>query len=128
MLPRTAKYALQAMGYIAKHGDDKPVLSRMISHEMDIPQNFLSKIMHRLVQASYLTSTRGTAGGFRLMKEPGEITLYEVVSLFMNVQEYKKCLLGLCTCDGTCALHQKGEPIVRQFMELLRTTTIDKVL
>jgi Rrf2 family protein len=128
VLTHTSKYALRAMGYIAKFGDEKPVLSRMIAEEMDIPQNFLSKIMHRLVQASYLTSARGMNGGFKLMRESETITLFEVVALFMNIQELSECLLGQCECNGTCALHGRVEPVITDFIEVLKGTTIDKVL
>lgn len=127
MLSQTAKYALRAVGYMAVHGDGQPVLSRTISEELDIPQNFLSKIMHRLVQASYLTSNRGTKGGFKLTKDPQEISLYEIASLFMDFHEYKCCLLGPSACDGSCKLHRKNKPIIRQFMNMLEKTTIDQV-
>ena len=95
--------------------------------ELEIPKNFLSKIMNRLVQASYLTSSRGTKGGFKLTKDPKEITLYEIASLFMNFHDLECCILGTGTCDGSCKLHHQQKPIVRQFFELLETTTIDKV-
>jgi Rrf2 family protein len=127
VLSQTAKYALRAVAYMAANGNGHPVLSRTISNEMDIPQNFLSKIMHRLVQASYLTSSRGTKGGFRLIKKPQEISLYEIASLFMDFHEYKCCLLGPTTCDGSCKIHSQKTPITSQFMNMLETTTIDQV-
>jgi Rrf2 family protein len=127
VLSLTAKYALRAVGYMAAHGNGHPVLSRTISKELQIPQNFLSKIMHRLVQASYLTSNRGTKGGFKLTKEPQEISLYEIASLFMDFHEYKCCLLGPTVCDGSCNLHRRKTPITSQFMEMLEKTTIDQV-
>ena len=77
MLSQTAIYALRAIGFIAKNNSDRPVLSSQLSERLDIPQNYLSKIMHRLVQEGFLVSKRGTNGGFILAKEANKITVKE---------------------------------------------------
>jgi len=126
MLSQTAIYALKAMGYIANQPADKPVLSKLISEELNIPQNFLSKIMHRLVQAGYLKSQRGTGGGFVLARKPNSITLKEIVSLFMDINEFEECFLGNPKCDGSCGLHDKWKPISERFISMLEKNTIEK--
>lgn len=127
MLSQTAMYAIKAMGFIANYGDGKPVLSRTISAEMNIPQNFLSKIMNRLVQAGYLKSIRGTNGGFMLEHDPNQVSMREIAGLFMNLDELKRCFLGLTRCDGSCSLHKEWAPIMERFEKLLENTSIKKV-
>lgn len=127
MLSQTAIYALRAIGFIAKNGSNQPVLSSQISKQLDIPQNFLSKIMHRLVQEGYLISKRGINGGFILTKEPKEITVKEIVSLFMNVSQFDKCFLGESKCNGSCGLHDQWLPIRKQFRKLLDGNTIERL-
>lgn len=128
MLSQTATYALLAMGFLAKHHNEGPVLTRTISSEMGIPQNFLSKIMNRLVQAGLVSSTRGTGGGFKLRESPSDVTLERVVSLFMDLQVYQRCFLGRDKCDGSCTLHEMWKPIGLQTERMLRETMIDQVL
>jgi len=96
MLTQTATYALRAMGYLASRNGDGPILSQTIAEEMEIPKNFLSKIMHQLVRANLVRSIRGTNGGFELAREPSSIKMVEVVSLFMNISPYRNCFLGVC--------------------------------
>ncbi len=128
MLTQTATYAVRAMGYLAQEKGEKPVLTQTIADEMDIPKNFLSKIMHTLVKAKLVRSMRGTHGGFVLAKKPSEINLKAVVSLFMDVDVYKNCLLGRHECTGSCKVHKKWKPIVDKIGNLLENTTIDEVL
>jgi len=73
MLNQTAIYALRAMGFLAAHNTGKPVHSALISQEMNIPHNFLSKILNRLSQAGLTHAVRGRGGGVRLSRPAPEI-------------------------------------------------------
>ena len=127
MLSQTAVYALLAMGFIAANQNGKPVLSKTIAAGAKIPQNFLSKIMNRLVQAGYLNSVRGTNGGFTLSRSADTISLREIVDLFMPSDSFTGCFLGRPECDGNCSLHDQWAPIAERFLNLLEKTTVDHV-
>jgi len=128
MLNQTAIYAIRAMGFLASQDTDDPILSSLIAEKMDIPHNFLSKILNRLAQAELIQATRGRRGGFKLARPGSEIFLHEVVGLFMKINDYKKCFLGLRKCDGNCGLHLRWRIISEQFEKMLKGTTIDNVL
>ena len=127
MLSQTGIYAIRAMGYIASHQDGNPLLTRTIAEEMQIPVNFLSKILNRLVQAGLIRSLRGRNGGFVMAKPSSEIFIRDIVDLFMQLDDYKQCLLGLKKCDGSCGLHRRWRNITEQFGLMLDRTTIDNV-
>jgi Rrf2 family protein len=128
MLNQTAIYAIRAMGFLAQQDTEKPVLSSTIASEMNIPRNFLSKILNRLAQAGLILTTRGRGGGVTLSRPKSDILLYEVVNLFMKVDDYKRCLLDLNDCDGSCGLHLRWRIISNQFEKMLNETTVDQVL
>jgi len=90
MLNQTAIYAIRAMGFLACQDTDEPVLSSLIAKKMDILHNFLSKILNRLAQAGLTVATRGRRGGVKLGRPAVEIRLYDVVDLFMKVDDSKK--------------------------------------
>ena len=127
MLSQTGIYALKAMGYIASQTDRTPVLSQTISDHTKIPQNFLSKILNRLVQAGMIRSIRGRGGGFVLAKPATKIFLKDVVGLFMKLDDFERCFLGNLKCDGTCGLHERWKLIADQFEALLSETTIMQI-
>jgi len=78
-ISRSTGYALLAVGYIAKHSDQKVILSQSISREYDIPLEYLLKILQQLVRANVLTSKRGPRGGFSLAKTSKQITMLDVI-------------------------------------------------
>lgn len=127
LLSQTAIYALRAIGFIARNGQGRPVLSSQLSEQLEIPQNYLSKIMHRLVQAGYLISKRGTNGGFILAKQADKIAIKDIVSLFMNIRQFDQCFLGEIKCNGTCRLHDQWKPIIGEFKKLISNNSIDKL-
>lgn len=127
MLSQSATYALLAMAYLAAHRGGGPVLSQTIAEERKIPKNFLSKILNRLVQEGFVHSIRGTGGGFVLARDPSRIRMREVVSLFMRLDDYKRCFLGLETCDGTCALHDRWKAVAEEIEAILEETTLDQI-
>lgn len=128
MLSQTAIYAIRAMGFLASQDTGDPILSSLIAEKMDIPRNFLSKILNRLAQAELIHATRGRKGGVKLARPGSEILLHEVVDLFMKISDYKKCFLGMRDCDGKCGLHLRWRIISEQFEKMLKDTTIDNVL
>lgn len=127
MLNQTAIYAIRAMGFLAKQDHEDPVLSATIAADMNIPRNFLSKIINRLAQAGLVLAIRGRGGGVKLARPAADIFLFEVVGLFMKVDDYKKCFMGLNTCDGKCGLHLRWRIISEQFEKMLHDTTVDQV-
>lgn len=128
MLSQTAIYAIRALGYIAAHQQNQPILSREISEEMNIPHNYLSKIMNRLVQAGMLEAIRGTNGGFKLLRDPKAVSLREVAEKFMIVDDFKKCFLGYPTCDGSCSVHDRWAPLINDYLTILNDTNISEIL
>jgi len=78
-ISRSTGYALLAVGYIAKHHEQKIILSQSISKEYDIPLEYLLKILQQLVKATILRSKRGPRGGFSLARPAKKITLLQVI-------------------------------------------------
>ena len=78
-ISRSTGYALLAVGYIAKHWEQRIILSQSISKEYNIPLEYLLKIMQQLVRANVLRSKRGPRGGFSLAKPTKKITMLEII-------------------------------------------------
>ena len=78
-ISRSTGYALLAVGYVAKHKDQKIILSQTIAKEYNIPLEYLLKILQQLVRANVLHSKRGPRGGFSLAKPPKKITMLQVI-------------------------------------------------
>ena len=78
-ISRSTGYALLAVGYIAKHSDQKFISSQSIAKEYDIPLGYLLNILKQLVWANVLRSRRGLRGGFSLAKPTKKITMLQII-------------------------------------------------
>jgi Rrf2 family protein len=76
----TAKvdYAVRAVVEIAS-AEEAPVKGERISEAQDIPLRFLENILAELRHAGLVRSQRGAEGGYWLAREPGEITVADVI-------------------------------------------------
>ncbi len=59
--------------------EEKPIKAERIATAQDIPLNFLENILGELRHAGLVRSHRGAEGGFRLARDPGEITVADVI-------------------------------------------------
>lgn len=71
-------YALRALAELANAGPG-PVKAETLAQAQGIPLKFLENIMLELRHAGLVISQRGAVGGYRLGREPHEITLADVI-------------------------------------------------
>lgn len=81
MLSQKAKYALQALAYLAKYHNQGPVLIGTIAEQKKIPLKFLENILLELKNGGVLESFRGRTGGYALNQPPENIKLTQVIRL-----------------------------------------------
>ena len=75
----TKSYAIQAVLSLAHAEAGHPVPCRVLAQQGGLPERFLLQILRRLVTRGILHSVRGVEGGYTLGKEPGLISLLEIV-------------------------------------------------
>jgi Rrf2 family transcriptional regulator, cysteine metabolism repressor len=76
-----SEYACLAVLALARYGpESSPVRIRDISEAYHIPERYLVQILLQLKGAGLVASTRGATGGYRLAREPGSISLSEILT------------------------------------------------
>ena len=83
MLSITTKspYAIRALAELARTGGAGPVQIGELARRRDVPVQFLEQLFAVLRRAGILRSQRGVKGGYAFAREPGEVTVLEVVEL-----------------------------------------------
>ena len=130
MLTNTGAYALRAMIYLAARAGDGPVRVDDVSTALDVPRNYLSKVLHALVKDGALSSLRGPHGGFELAVPASELTLSRVLAPFEELGEGRRCLLGTGDCDAgnPCALHGRWSEVATEVASFFRDTVLEDVV
>ena len=72
-------YALRALIEMARTDGAAPVSAEELGRRQDIPRGFLQSILADLRKADIVVSQRGQAGGWRLAKAPGEVSVADVI-------------------------------------------------
>ena len=80
-LSKKTEYACLALIDLSESYGDKVLKIQDISLRRKIPKKYLEQILLLLKNSGYLESIRGATGGYKLIKEPSEITLAEIIRL-----------------------------------------------
>ena len=93
-------YALRALFTLVDHYGGQPIPIRELARRNDVPKRFLEQIMLALKSQGWVDSSAGIRGGYFLAKNPGKITMGEVVRHFdgilapidcVSVTAYQRC-------------------------------------
>jgi Rrf2 family protein len=74
-------YAIQALAELGRCGGQAPVSIGELARRRDIPVQFLEQLFAVLRRAGILRSQRGVKGGYSFARDPGTITVLEIVEL-----------------------------------------------
>jgi Rrf2 family protein len=124
LLSQTTEYAVRAVVFIAgRH--PSVVRASELAEGLALPGNYLAKTLGALARAGILVSARGPSGGFRLRREPGDITLTEITHAFAPPAP-RRCLLGLGPCgqNPDCPVHHRWLPSAQAIDRFFESTTI----
>ena len=93
-------YALRALFTLVNHFGGAPIPIRELARRNDVPKRFLEQIMLKLKAQGWVDSVAGVRGGYVLARNPGKITMGEVVRHFdgilapidcVSVTGYQRC-------------------------------------
>ncbi len=99
-----ASLALHTMVLLAASPDDV-VSTGEIAQNLRASEAHLSKVLQRLAKAGLVKSVRGPKGGFKLGRDPKDITLLDVYETMEGPLVTSTCLMETPVCVGpTCVL------------------------
>ncbi|NIP28389.1 MAG: Rrf2 family transcriptional regulator [Phycisphaerae bacterium] len=129
VLRRNTDYALRAVVHLTSHYGNEPVSTRTIAFEEDISYQLACKLMQKLQKAGLVKSCMGPQGGFRLSREPAEISLIEVVEAIQGPIRLNRCLLGVdaCTKQKECTLRARLVGLQESISGYLTDITLDEL-
>lgn len=135
MLSKKAKYAINALLYLARQKEDRPVSVAQISESQNIPHKFLEAILLDLRNAGILLSKKGKHGGYKLQQSPEEIHMAEVMRLFdgaiallpcVTYKFYERC--EECRDEATCGIREVFMEIRNETVRRLKEATLAAIL
>jgi Rrf2 family protein len=126
-LSKSARYAMNALGYLASRREEGFLMTDVISMKTKIPSGYLAKLFQKLTHAGIIESRRGRHGGVRLSIDPRFTMLSKIIELVEPVGNGPRtCLVDVtaCSSDAPCPLHDRVVEAERNLLAGLSTITI----
>ena len=124
---KKCEYAIQAILLMAASENDCVCPAEDISNRLNIPKEFISKILQSLTESGIIESKKGKFGGFKLAKHPSKIRLIDVVKAIDGLESFNSCVLGFpnCSTENPCPLHEKWGVLREKAYEMLSEENLE---
>ncbi|GFO72045.1 Rrf2 family transcriptional regulator, iron-sulfur cluster assembly transcription factor [Bathymodiolus japonicus methanotrophic gill symbiont] len=119
-LTTKGRYAVTAMLDLAFHSQIQPVTLTDIATRQTISLSYLEQLFSRLRRAGLVVGVRGPGGGYKLSREPSEVSISNII---LAVDEQVD--LTNCEKQGNC---QNGQPCLTHDLWMGLSQTVSNYL
>ncbi|MCI9272449.1 MAG: Rrf2 family transcriptional regulator [Clostridiales bacterium] len=120
-----ADYAVRIVERLSE--SDGRLDAHTISEDTRVPLRFSLKILRKLVAENLVKSYKGAKGGYTLAREPGLITLRQVIEAVEGPYVLNRCLTKDYNCCHTeCRFHHIYDEVSALVRQRLDQVTFDR--
>lgn len=134
-----AEYGVRLLVELGRHGADHPVSLKAIAEAEGLPLAYLERIVALLKKAGLVESTRGAHGGYRLTRDPADVSMDEVIVALEGAVAPMTCFVDdtdsprvLCSHEADrghgCATKLLWMRVQGGVMEKLQQTTLAELV
>lgn len=125
-LSRETEYGLRALIGMARRPPTTVQPVGEIAAHAGLPAGFLAKIFQKFTRHGLVRSHRGRVRGYSLGRDPGEITLRQVVEATEGPEFFQRCLFWDHRCgeSNPCLLHCAWQEIKPHLTVFFDATTL----
>lgn len=125
-LTKKADYGLISLKHLALRPARGASSAKEMAEAYRIPLPILSKVLQKLVKEGFLASEQGTNGGYRLARDPAEITALDVIRAIDGPIILTACFTdhGECDLSNNCTVREPLRKVHEGILRLLDSITI----
>jgi Rrf2 family iron-sulfur cluster assembly transcriptional regulator len=128
-LTSKGRYAVTAMLDVSLHSKPGPVSLADISERQEISLSYLEQLFSLLRREKLVDSVRGPGGGYRLGREPSEISIGAVIRAVNESVDATKCKgQGGCQGGERCLTHNLWEDLSNRISVFLDGITLGELM
>ena len=130
VIRRNTDYAIRLVINLVEDHGKGPKSARQLSDEESVVYGLACKLLQKLSTAEIVKSTMGPKGGFEMAKEPGQISLLEVVGAIQGPVVLNSCLNAgyICSRQQKCAVNMELAKLQKQIEDYLANVKLDSLL
>ncbi len=131
-LSTKGRYGVMAMYQLAVNYEMGTISLKDIAEELDYSDAYLEQMFAILKRERLITSHRGPKGGYRLSKDPYDITVGEVIRALEGPIEFSSCVGGTenydCKRSSLCVTKEIWEKINDSINSVIDHITLGDLL
>jgi len=116
--------------YLALHANGEWIKLKDIAVRQHVSLPYLAQIINPFLTAGILMSTRGRGGGIKLIRQPAQIKLSQIIQLLEGTMTPVECVTHpeLCSRVDLCSTHDIWCQIQKAIDDILETTTLQDLV
>jgi Rrf2 family protein len=124
--------------YLAKRGNDAPIGASEIAENQCIDLPYTQQILHKLRRGDVIESVRGPRGGYRLKRQPREVSLKDILYAIEGDTFQIICdssplhpdseSPAICSTRESCGLHGVWQELRASIDQLLERKTLQDLI
>lgn len=131
-LSTKGRYGVIAMLQLAKSYDKGTISLKDVAHQMAYSDAYLEQLFAALKKEQLITSQRGPKGGYRLSKDPYDITVGEIIRALEGPIEFSTCVGGNenieCQRSAQCETRSLWEEVNESINSVIDNVTLGDLL
>ncbi|MBX2976377.1 MAG: Rrf2 family transcriptional regulator [Ignavibacteriaceae bacterium] len=129
-LSKKIEYSLIALKSIKDSMDGELLSAKEISEQNNLSYDLLAKVLQNLVRKKILISTQGTKGGYTFAKNPSEVSVFSIISIFENNIGITNCLKNdepFCYNSENCCIKNPMTKVQNDIYRYFKSVTINQL-
>lgn len=124
------RYGTRALLDLAMYRGKEPVPIKDIAKRQHISLPYLEHLIAPMIAAGMVRSIKGPKGGILLVKNPDEIKLSEIISIFEGSSALVECVddPGLCPRADSCAARDVWDEVKKAMNGVLESITLQDLV
>lgn len=124
---RRSDIALRAVRLLRRHG--ATLRAAEIAQSLSSTPQFIPQVLKPLVKAGWLVGEPGPRGGYRLVVDPSDHSILELIELIEGPTDSGTCALrgGPCSSASQCSLHDAWSAARQALRERLAAVPLSEM-
>jgi Rrf2 family protein len=124
---KKCELGIQAVLYLSLLAEGETANALEVSQKLNVPKEFVSKVLQTLSLSGIAGSRKGKSGGFYLAKQASDIRLIDIVMAIDGLEMFHKCVLGFrgCSAETPCPVHHKWGKLREETYKMLSNETLE---
>ncbi|MFZ3132198.1 MAG: Rrf2 family transcriptional regulator [Desulfosporosinus sp.] len=131
-LSTKGRYGVRVMFDLAQHMGEGPVSLKSIVERQDMSEHYLEQLVFGLRKAGLVKSVRGAQGGYLLGREPGKITVGDIIRVLEGPIAPVDCVSEenpeCCAIADYCVTRTIWKKVRDSIAEVLDSITLETML